>query len=274
MQGPVDLTQLAQNTVLLFALAVVSVIIAVGGLVAAYVFYRRSRRMKRLVYAVSSRILIEDYVSKLPGLSVTFEGKIAQSVVVTKLAMWNKGTETIDHSDLAPADPLRVDINRKVQLLSYSRIHQSSEAVELELSQRDPQTLLIGFAFLDPNQGVIIQLVHTGANHDSDTVAIHGTVRGLNEPIAESKLTPKAGPRQLIAELLLFGSGSAFFTILGLFVVLYGKFPASPEGVISLAAGMLILGGMAFVYWYILISRVSKARRKLPRGFEKFFEKL
>src|SRR5437867_1030669 len=75
-------------------------------LVSAY-FYFKSRKVKRLAYFVTTRNLIQNASASLSGIQVTFQGQPADNISVSKISLWNAGTETVHGTDIAPADPLR-----------------------------------------------------------------------------------------------------------------------------------------------------------------------
>lgn len=89
-------------------IGIVGIVLAVISILLAVIFYRRSRKFKQLGYAVRTWKIIEDYSATLPGLSVTYGDQRVQYLSVSKLAFWNRGSETINWSDVATADPLRI----------------------------------------------------------------------------------------------------------------------------------------------------------------------
>src|SRR5713226_5964739 len=71
---------------------------AVAVFLAVY-YYRKSRKFKRLAYVVTTSNLIQDYSATLQDLKIEFRGNVARNISVSKVAIWDDGTETIHGSD-------------------------------------------------------------------------------------------------------------------------------------------------------------------------------
>ena len=156
---------------------VVAVIAIIIPTIAAAYFYRKSRRVKRLCYAVTTANLIQDYSSKLSGLKIEYKGKNPSSLSVSKIVIWNDGNETINRADIAEADPLRIMIERGVELLDASFVGIIEPGNQFVL---DPG-LLVSFNYLDKDDGATIQLVHTGT--PESTIIFYGRIKGSGIPV-------------------------------------------------------------------------------------------
>jgi hypothetical protein len=156
--------------------------IAIGlvGIAAAVFYGRRSRRVKQPVYIVKSNNLVENLESKVDGVAITFKGNPVRTLTVSKIAFWNAGNETIDASDISDNDPLRIFVTDG-EILEASVVSVTSPAVDLKLGDiGSPQTLHVGFDFLDHKQGGVFQVIHTGLG--SENVRVDGSVRGAGIP--------------------------------------------------------------------------------------------
>jgi hypothetical protein len=152
--------------------------IIVSTAVALY-FYRKSRRIKLLAYTVSTAYLIQDYSAKLSGLKIEYKGKNPPNISVSRIAIWNAGTETINRGDIAEAEPLY--IVSQSEILDWSVISRTAPANQFALTQLAAVVLPVGFDYLDSNDGAIIQLVHTGK--PSDNIILSGRVKGSGQAV-------------------------------------------------------------------------------------------
>ncbi len=123
-------------------------IVAVIGVLLSVYFYRKSRRFKRPVYVLSTQNVIQDYSARLQDLQVSFKGKSVGNVSVTKVGIWNDGTETINKSDIADADPLRITLAGTTELLDATVVKTTSPACQFEIITSG-KNVTISFDYLD-----------------------------------------------------------------------------------------------------------------------------
>jgi hypothetical protein len=149
---------------------IIGALIAV--LVGAY-FYFKSRRVKRLGYIVTTRNLIQNASASLSGIEVRFQGQPADNISVSKISIWNAGTDTVHGTDIAPADPLRFLISDGKLLDAI--VARASQPSQFKIGQT-VQGLEVSFDYLDKNQGAVVQLVHTGTSDES--IQLMGSIKG------------------------------------------------------------------------------------------------
>ena len=81
-------------------LGILGIILGLVGLIAGYIFYRKSIRIKQLLYSLKTDNLIKDNVAQLSGLVITCNGKSVKSLSASNIVIWNNGSETIDLLDI------------------------------------------------------------------------------------------------------------------------------------------------------------------------------
>jgi len=187
---PEELLRLLENNpwlnLVFLALAVISVIVSI-------VFYVRSKKEKKPVFNKNSFNLVKNNVSKLEGMKITFMDTEIDNLTTTKVAIWNKGKETINIKDMASLDPIRILIDKKYIILQAKIIFTVNDVNNFSISLTDKNIININFDYFHTNEGIVIQLYHTGSS--SDDIQILGTIKGVGNlkcgSIAEFELVDK-----------------------------------------------------------------------------------
>jgi hypothetical protein len=165
---------LASTSVFLLVTGLASII----GVGLAIYFGIKGRRFKGLGYCLKSTSFVRDYQSKIPELELLYKGKKVRNVTLTRLVVWNVGTETIHQTDIAKADPLRIKVSSPVTMLNWEMVPPLREpnVPKLLASHAHDRDLELSFDFLDKNDGIVIDLLHTGRAED---VTVLGTIRSI-----------------------------------------------------------------------------------------------
>lgn len=177
-------------------------IASVLGAILAIVFYTRPRRLRDISWAIRTTNLITNNVAVIPELEITYEGHSVSNLSVSKLLLWNRGAETIKKDDIAVADPLRIEAKGEVRMLKGTKITSNNEACQCQvIEEGNPKWLRIEFAFLDKQQGMVLQIIHTGKT--SEDILLKGQVLGIGAPRRRTfyhidniaRLFPRRAPR-------------------------------------------------------------------------------
>lgn len=156
------------------------------GIALSFLFYYRVPRKKEPRYARRSIALIKDLKSKVEGLEVRYRGQAVENLVVTRLAFWNAGSQTLDADDIAPADPLRIEIGNG-RVLHAKVIAQSNESNQFRIETQEKE-IEIHFDYLDKSEGGAIQILHTSA---PENVAFKGTIKGRTKVVKKAVFLPQ-----------------------------------------------------------------------------------
>jgi len=153
------------------------IILGIAGLIAAYVFYRRSLIKQKIAFVISS-IQITGRNSRFPSeLKIFYGNKEVENVTQSNIIIWNAGNSTIDGERIVSDDPLRLVTSQGSEILAAAIISTTSEVNAFSGKVRDkhPNEQILTFDFLDPNDGAFINLTHTG----NRKVDVEGTIRGI-----------------------------------------------------------------------------------------------
>lgn len=152
-------------------------ILAIAGVVTAL----KARRSRRLAYCVSGVNLAAPDTSKHPELTLLYQGEPVPRVTVSDVVVWNQGNETISRNEIAPLDPLRLEVPEAEAILSCRVVKSSRKAIGSEVGTPadNPRSAAVVFDFLDPMDWLTIQVVHTA--RVARAVTLKGTVKGVRK---------------------------------------------------------------------------------------------
>jgi hypothetical protein len=201
-------------------------LLAIAGIVLAYVFYRRSRKVKQPCWSRRNNSLIEGYANRLMGLEVLYNNQRVENLSVARFAFWNKGSETIHRSDIKTANPLRISpTDASVRILDVKLLARNHESSQFVASlDADRNAAMLDFDYLDRNCGAVIQVIHTGTN--ASVVEVAGDIKGVKrltqKYVAAARHlpfpTPSSFDRKLRPSMRRKITG-AFFGVFGLIFV-------------------------------------------------------
>ena len=171
-------------------LAVVGVAASVIGIPITFVVARRGRQVPDLRYSIDFDVLVaaEDRLFGR-GLVVTSDGHPIESVSRSRVAIWNNRGDTVRGSEIVENDPLRIGVSSSDAILQARIVAKSRPQIGIKIDPgKDKQTVLIGFDFLDPGDGFIIEIMHGKAK----AAEVSGTIRGVRlSERPQTDLSPK-----------------------------------------------------------------------------------
>jgi hypothetical protein len=261
----------------------VGFIIGAAGIILSLYFYKISKKYRIPKYAVRNINLIEDSIGKIGDIKITYGENEVQNLSIAQVAFWNDGKETINSGDVAPLSPIVITANGKTNFLDLTIIYSKNDANNFRLEpipnpvkpeEHLQNKLLIKFDYFDFNEGIIIQIFHTGTS--SKEIQIEGAVKGcrsikrMSKPII-SKTKPiyeflnklKFRHKKIIAGVFLIAAPFIFY-LSNVITRL-----ASGGGIFKLSDSPFLL--LALIYWG---AAGSVLRRRIPSGFELFEEEI
>jgi hypothetical protein len=165
-------------------LNVVFFIISIISIVLAVIFYYKSLREKKPVFAKQTINLIKSNLTSFSKLQINYDGRKVDKLTLTKLSLWNSGKATIYKNDITTVDPLLIKTNGQNIIYDFE-IASSNPANEIVITKIDDYTLSVSFTFLDFHNGVLLNIYHNGTK--SDDVSIQGTLIGAKTLISGIK---------------------------------------------------------------------------------------
>lgn len=193
----------------------IGILLGVVGLIAAYVFYRRSLIKPNLAFVISS-VRITGRDSMFPDeLKIFYGDKEVKSVSQSNIVIWNSGNATIDGEGIVKTDPLRLTIPKETEILAASILFTTREvnAFSIKLSGEGSNELLLAFDFLDSGDGALINLTHTSEGG----IEPLGTIRGMPNGIKYLGDIPPPPDKKFVLQM----SASAFLPIAAIVGIIY-----------------------------------------------------
>lgn len=198
-------------------LTIITFIIA---LILAIYFFIKSRNLKKIsLYSEYDSILDEKPSVLSDSVDIFFQGKKIERLNKTKIYFWNSGNQTIYKKDIENIDPPKLYANEKVDILQLNIINKTREVINPRLSL-DMGSNFLMFDFLDPKDGLVMEILHTGKQED---IKFEGTIIGVKSKLSLNKKSSKIN--NFIKGLVLSSNNIIFpffDKIFGLIAVLMG----------------------------------------------------
>lgn len=191
--------------------------------------YKISKSIAKPSYQKSSLRLIGRNEDNLPkDVKVTYKGNEVDRLTKTTLTIWNNGSETLDGGDVVESDPLLISFKANDKILSYKILKKTKNANAFFLKSYKNSTnkLHFEFEYLDPDDGVVIELLHDSEERYPE---FSGTIKGLPSGfvdqgrILQKKRNNLKGP----LKVLLNRPKVVFVTtlVMGLAMIAFGLLP-------------------------------------------------
>jgi hypothetical protein len=163
------------------AIELLSFIIGIAGIALSAFFYVRSKERPTPVSRSASIPLIGGESPLLPSdVEILYRGSKVQSLSKAYVALWNAGRGTLLESSVVAEDPITFkieDLNAKV--LSARIVRKTREVDKAELMYNE-SGVRVSFDFFDPQDGIILEVIHTGVN---SYLTCTGTIRGVPQGV-------------------------------------------------------------------------------------------
>ena len=159
--------------------------IGILGILTAVYFALKNRKIKQLSYQNKSFDLIDDEISKIENFDVLYNGERIKDLTVSKIYLWNSGNTIIYNSDIASKDRIRC-VFPDSAILNSKIIAVADDACNIRLGEKQTGGILpIEFEYLEKNQGVVINVLHTemkrirneNDKEESDEIKLVGKIK-------------------------------------------------------------------------------------------------
>jgi hypothetical protein len=204
----------------------IGTLIGIIGLIIALATYLLTRKRTILSYGTQGISLIGTSDAKLSGdLTVQYKGIDVPRLTKSIIVFWNEGENTINSDDIVPTDLLYIDVGKNSKILSISTAKSSRLVTQIECQNdvNDNSKARLNFEFLDPQDGGVIEVLHTGENK---IIKLSGTIKGLPSGIKNHgmiiSMLPSVKLPYLNANINIFGF---IFILIGTLVILANFYP-------------------------------------------------
>lgn len=120
------------------------------------------KRKKCLTYSYVTNVLINEKISEVDELSISFKGKEVNHLSVTCFDIINSGNVTIDSSEVYHGHELKIITNEPhPQVISAKLISQSSDTID-GIVNYDDSCVNVSFQTLEADDYLSLNIYHTG----------------------------------------------------------------------------------------------------------------
>lgn len=140
-------------------------ILAVVGFAYAIICQHINTERKEFSYCHDSYSLIRKKKTVFEKLSIEYDGKSIDDLTVSYFTIWNSGNRTLNSNDIVETKELSISAENECQILDAEIITLSEETNKFSLIKVDDRTLKIVFDYADKNDGIVLQVIHTGASN-------------------------------------------------------------------------------------------------------------
>lgn len=198
------------------------------GILVGIVLYMKSKTRPRPACLIKSiRLIGKDYQELPSEVKILFNNNEVPRLTSTKIWLWNCGKETLRGSQVVDDDPLRCVFNPDDKILS-AHIAAATRKVNkfsIILHPDKRNEALLNFDFLDPNDGVRVELLHTSKNLYP---AVIGTIRGIPKGLIQVMTVFPHDLERAFSRIIRYRAMIYLFGfLLGLTFFVIGLFPES-----------------------------------------------
>lgn len=155
----------------------VGTVVGLAGIVLAIIFYLRSKRKAKLAFQHDHVMLVGGRGAAFPDeVEIRFSGTIVPRITASSIVIWNCGDRTINGSDVVAGDPLRLELPDAGRVLKHEILRQTRSVNGWRVDQPAPNLLSLAFEFLDPGDGISVEVIHSEASSKLDC---KGTIKGM-----------------------------------------------------------------------------------------------
>ena len=142
-------------------------------------------------------------------------------LISSTIWIWNAGKKTVKGKDIVAHDPLRVCFSGEVLNVRIKKVSRKVVRITADTSGETANTIRYGFEFLDPGDGGVLEVLHTGSAKAPD---ITGTIIGLPDGLmywgpawgaSASSRRERKYNRFLATLMLIIGLGMSVTGIIG-----------------------------------------------------------
>jgi hypothetical protein len=254
------------------------VIIGLIGIVATIITFRRSRRIHLICFARTGTCLIDTATSSNSRLKIYYDDHPVRTFSITRVVMWNAGTESIRSNDLSKQQSFGLR-STSGKILDFTVVAKTGEANAIMIEKVAEDFLQISFDFLDPGDGFVVRISHDGV--EPHGIRPIGKVIGVRQIRQRAALDPynfldalpprtksmRALPHSkwVILISVILAAIIAWF-LLGLF----DRFvPARHRFAAPWGPALVLLISLAPFVWFLYLL----FRPVVPEALSKFFER-
>ena len=246
-----------------------------GGVISILIdhFFISENTERRIEYEIESTSLITEKIaediSAAPTLKIQFgterESEDVQVLTSSVIKIQNTGYTVIENRNISPDDPIRIHARDEAKIYLTKVLDTRGTANNFLVTPRYEKYIDIGFSFLNPMDGVKIQVFHSGKT--GDVLEISGTI------IGGPKIQRKSSWKKILKQVLIVPAIAS--VLLGLIISFL--FPWSVQNVLGTAVQLGVLNlAVLFLFVFLILTFTIVYVQKvydyiMPKVLERLF---
>ena len=214
----------------------VGAIIGIMGIIIAILTYKFSIKKPIPSYQRHSlEIIRKNQLELSKDIKISYKDVLVENLTKIEIVFWNEGRDTLKNENIVVDDPLLFKFSNDTIILSAKIIKQTRDINKsyIRISETNSNIAYFGFDYLDQNDGMIFEIIHTDINIYPE---IMGTIKGIPEGIqnfGQVDLFNSKNCKNKIICLLNSRLLSLLMSFIGVFLILIGFYPSILETVQS-----------------------------------------
>jgi hypothetical protein len=154
-------------------------------LLAGYIWYARTLMGARPVFQQESTRLVGKKQEPLPqALSFFFNGKPVPRLTKSYIVFWNSGVAKVEGKDVVDENPVRLQVGSDGEIVQVEVLKETNlfNKVQVHSDSRLSNEWVVTFDYLDPSDGVVLEVYHTAMSQKTGVV---GTIKGVKRGIVD-----------------------------------------------------------------------------------------
>lgn len=153
----------------------------VGILLTIFLFFI-SYEYRKLSYYIRSTVLnMRIFKDKIKKLEVFYEGNLVEKLTISRIILLNKGNKGIDQNDILSDGQVKIKLSYPYEIYNYEILYNENKQksrFDIDANNITRNILPIKFEYLEPYQGVVIQVLHNGNEKD---IKISGNIKEIKD---------------------------------------------------------------------------------------------
>lgn len=184
----------------------------------------------------SLEIIRKNQLELSKDIKISYKDVLVENLTKIEIVFWNEGRDTLKNENIVVDDPLLFKFSNDTIILSAKIIKQTRDINKsyIRISETNSNIAHFGFDYLDQNDGMIFEIIHTDINIYPE---IMGTIKGIPEGIQNFGQVDLFNSRNCKNKLVcLLNSKWLLFllmSLIGVFLMLIGIYPSVIETIQS-----------------------------------------
>ena len=196
----------------------IGTLVGTTGVAVALFLYWRSRISGIIAWQSRDVSMIGSSDAVFPSeVEVQYRETPVSRIISSTVWIWNAGKKTVRGVDIVAHDPLRLSFDGEILDIRIKKVSREVLRITAAISEEVKSAVCFGFEFLDPGDGGVLEVLHTGSNKVPKCT---GTIMGLPNGIqhwgaSASSERERRINRLMWAMIFIMGLGMTITGIIG-----------------------------------------------------------